>query len=518
MARLHRQLTTLALAALALVLLATPARAAGKPDAPPPDLLVTVALGPASALRPLQQYADAVQPGAGAIINEQMIRSGLAQAVGATALNGVDSAAWIYVVVGHIDGTPALGVVAKLTDPKAFAAGGAPTLLKGGWGVIGSKPLLDKLGGYLLAALPGQATPRVPTATIYLPQLLSHFRPQVDAFKAQMTQLSAAEPSSGRLVQGYIDGFGTLADDTDRIIVTIESTAQLAWLDLGLVPRASSRLAKFAALQRASDYALLERLPTGDASMVFAGHLELGPYRDGLLGLMASFWGQQATADVTAQIAAVAKALTGDIGTTIRITPGKGMSFTQLFGTADTVAADKALVALLDLFRAGRTMTFGKASTTIRSTAGTTQAHGVALRSYETTQDLSKMTPAERQALTALQPTGSQRSYVGTFDKLTMFVASQDSLDEAGRAIDAARGKGAHYTPSPAIATLLDAARAHKDSIAAVIDVAPFLAFAGIKGSDLTFLFSLGAADKNVHFRFAVPSASIASVIKAAKP
>jgi len=506
------------LALLALLVGAQPARAAGKADLPP-ELLATVAIGPGPTLRTLQAYADAVQPGAGGLVNDQLVRHGLAEIVGAGGLDGFDPAGWLYLLVGTVDSTPTFALLGKVSDAKAVtaSAGSLHTIVKAGWAVIGPKPLLDKIAGYAFATISTQPTPRVPTANVFLSQVLARFHPQIEAVKTQMATMAASDPSMGRLMQIYIEGLGSLGDDTERVVITLETTAQIAWLDLALVPRPASRLAKFVALQRPGDYALLDRLPASAASFVLAGHLELGPYRDGMLAAMSQFWGGAAQ-DVTSQLAAVAKTLTGDFAGAIRLVPGKGMAFTQLYGTSDTSAADKALVTLLDLFKAGRTMTVGKSSSTIRSSAGTTEQRGVALRSYDTTVDLSKMTAAERQPMTAMMPTGTQRAYLGTFDKLTMFVAAPDSLDEAGRAIDAARGKAAHFVASPAIGTLLDATRARKDSFAAVVDIAPFLAAAGVTASELTFLTSLGFADKAMHLRFALPSTTLAAAAKLSHP
>jgi hypothetical protein len=510
-----------ALGALLALTLAPRAHAAPKPVEPPPELLATIAIGPASTLRPLEAYVNAVQPGAGALINDQMVRRGLAEILGAHALDGLDPSAWTYVLVSMIGGTPSFAVVGKVASAKAFAQIAAPltTQTKGGYGVVSSKPILDKLAGYALSMIATQAAPRVPTATIYLPRVLAQFKPQLAAFKDQMVAtLAASGGGMTQLMQSYVDALGALGDDTDRIVITLETTAQIAWLDFALVPRPATRLASFAALQRASDYAMLDRLPATSASIVLAGHLEMGPYRAGFLDVMSAMWGSQSSKDLNAKFEAVAKALTGDLAMAMSFTPGKGMAFTQLYGTADVPAADKAMVALLDLFKTGRTMQMGKASSTITASPTTTQAHGVALRSYDTTMDLSKMTPDERRGAAAMSPTGSQRAYVGTFDKLTMVVVAPDSLEAAGRAIDAARGKSPHFVAGPAIATLLDDARGHKDSLASVIDFGPFLAIAGLQASDLTFLMSLGFADKNVHIRFALPSATLAAATKLSKP
>src|SRR5688572_26586380 len=247
------------------------------------------------------------------------------------------------------------------------------------------------------------------------------------------------------LVKGYVDGVISLGNDTEKVIMMIEATPELASFDLALVPRAGSRLAKFVGMQRPSNYALLDRLPDMPAAMLFGGHLELGPYRERMLELMATLYSRAATKELLAAMESLVKVMTGEIAVVARFAPGagapSGMAFTQVFGVTDAAAADKAFAAMLGLFKNGQTFDMLGVGMTIKAHPSTV-AHGVvALRSYETSYDFAKVPEADRKAMEQMYPRGPTAVHLGAFDRLGMVAFGADSLSEARRAIDAARGK-----------------------------------------------------------------------------
>jgi hypothetical protein len=203
----------------------------------------------------------------------------------------------------------------------------------------------------------------------------------------------------------------------------------------------------------------------------------------------------------------------------MQLTRGTGMAMTQLYGTADPAAAKTALDTMLDLFKAGRTLDMGNISATIKSNPGSTLHEGVVLRSYDTTYDLSKVPPAQRQITESMMPGGTQRAQIAAFDELAVVVTAPDSLAEAKRTIAAARGKGAHFVASKTAGPLLAISRAHKDSLAALIDLGAILGtVTGAKLADLPMLMALGFTDRNVHLRFALPAVTLRGMMNAAKP
>jgi hypothetical protein len=508
---------------LALAAACTHADAKAKADQPPAELLVSVAIGPATTLRNLQAYVDAIKPGAGAALTDQVVRRGLAEMVGASSLDGLDPASWMYVLVASQDGAPAPALLGKIADLKALSSSvdSAHVMIKGSWAVIGGKPLLERVGAYALSAIAAQPTPKAPSATVYLPQVLARYKREIEAARTQvLASLSQASPGvMGKLMTSYVDGLESLIADTERLVVTIEATPELAALDLALTPKAKSRLAAFAALQRPTDYALLERLPVTTPSMLLAGHLVLGPYRDGLLAVMAAMYGPDTSRDMLAAMDLIRQAMTGDVAMAMRFEKGTGMAFTQLYGTADTTAAGKAVASMLDLFKAGRTIDMTNLATTVKANPETTAYDGVTLRSYDTTYDLSKVPAAQRPMMEAMLPTGVHRAEVATFDALTLVVVAPDSLTEARRSIDAARGKAPHFAADKTLSALIAGSRAHKDSVAMVMDLGGILGMVtGAKAAELPMLMSLGFVDHDAHIRLALPAATLRGAVNLGKP
>src|SRR5262245_32646578 len=86
-----------------------PAAAQGK-AAPPPELLMTVGIGPDNTLDSLRAFANSVQPGVGMMVQTSLLRHQIAGMVTAISLDGLDENSTIYVLA--VDGGPALKGVA----------------------------------------------------------------------------------------------------------------------------------------------------------------------------------------------------------------------------------------------------------------------------------------------------------------------------------------------------------------------------------------------------------------------
>lgn len=506
--------------AVAVAVVAGPAEAKPKADRAPADLLVSVALGPAATLRGLQAYVEAIEPGAGAQLTDQVMRAGLAQAIGAASLDGVDPAAWLHVLVA--DGKN-LALLARVADAKVLTTSvrANHVMVAGEWAVIGPRPLVQKIGPYALASIATQPPPAAPTATVYLGHVLARYKAPIDQLRRQLTSsmAQAGAGAVGPLLEAYYDGVMSAARDTERLIVTLDASAAVASVDFALVPRPGSRLARFVAVQQPSDYALLDKLPAGNATFLLGGRFETGPYRDGMLDLMAAMYGTSSGAELRAALGAVFKATTGEVAMTMAMAPGTGLAMTQLFGVADLPAADRSIVRALDLFKAGRTMTIAGISTTTRSHPATTVHDGVTLRRYDTTHDVSRAPAAQRSAMEAMVKGMAASARIATFDSLGLITVAPDSAAEAHRAIDAARGKAPRLIAAPATADLVVGSRSRKDSMVIVLDLGALVsAMTGGAGAGVQpIVMSIGFADRNAHFRVAAPAASVRA-IKSAKP
>jgi hypothetical protein len=514
---------------LLAVVAALPAAARAEP-APPDELLVTIAVGPAPTLRSLAAYAEAIKPGAGIAISEPFVRAGLAGAAGASSLDGFDPKSWTYLLVASIDGAPALAVASKVRDVSQLRTSAAPATMSttGGWAIVGPEPMVKRVGAWALAALPAQRAPAAMNAAIYLPHVLAAYKPQIEQARAQMiAALSApAMGTMGPMMTSYFDGILSVVNDTEKAVITLDTTAELASLDLALLPRAGTRLAKFLALQRPSTYALLDRLPEMSAAMIFGGRLELGPFRQGMLEMVAKLYGSAATQELLAGMEAIAKLMTGEMAMTARFSPGAGMTFTQLFGVSDTAAADRAFAAIFALFKDGKTVEAMGIGTTVKTNPGTVTHGGVAMRSYEASYDLSKVPAADRKAMEVVIPKTATGGHVAAFDHLGLIALAPNSQVEAERAIEAARGKAPHFTAPAVVGQMLASSRARKDSMAMVLDIGAFMSgIPTMPGAPpraptgpIVFVLSFGCADRNAHFRIAAPASSARTAVNAAKP
>jgi hypothetical protein len=216
------------------------------------------------------------------------------------------------------------------------------------------------------------------------------------------------------------------------------------------------------------------------------------------------------------------KATNGDIATTLLLSPGSAMSAEQLYGVSDTAAASRAITAWLDAFNAGLTFGPPEMTGTMRTLPDAPVHDGVTLRGYRTSHDLSKATPAQREAMERMVGARGADTRMAVFDGVGTIVTGPDSVAAAGRLIDAVRGKAPRFAAPPAIAQFLTESRARKDSMAMTLDIARIIASmaggATRAGDGAPVMLSLGFADRRAHVRIAAPVASVRAVIPAARP
>jgi len=497
---------------------------AGGKTAPPSDLLATVALGPETTLDGVRSFVDTVKPGSGATV--ATVPQLIGKAIGAGSLTGIDPRGWSYLLLSDDGTTKGMVMVAPVKDANALTAAAKPAqvTVKGAWAVIGAKPLVDHLATYAFTVAPTLPRPSQPTAIVNLPAVLTRYNTAVAAVRQQMLAATAASPNAAAMapmLEGYYAGMLSLANDSEQVIITLDMTKDLGAIDVTLVPKAGSRLATFVALQKAADLALLDKLPAMTATMVMVGHIEMGPYRDGLFALVSQFYGggSSATAgaakDLVDAVTEVVKVTNGDLAMTMTMSPGHAMAIDQVFGLTDMRAADTAIAHALDLFKAPRTMEALKIKSTIKATPPTTYDN-ITLRGYEIKQDLASVPAEQRKAIEAMWPGGVMAARIATFDGVGVVAIGSDSITEAKHVVDAARGKATHYTPSREVASLLETVRVRKESFGFVIDVgalAARLTSTPAPGPE-PILMSMGYADHNAHIRFAITAATLKLLAK----
>lgn len=479
------------------------------PPKPPATLIVTASLGSDATLDGLKPFLDQMKPGMSAMLTGNMVRMQLATIVGAQSLDGLDGTAATYILITD-DGTDVgRAVLGKVRDEKALldGAGSARVSVQRGWAVIGPKAVVDQVATFAFATIAPQPTGTQLSATIYVPNALARYKTKIEAGRASMlagmAQGAGGSADVTAMMTAYIDGLFSMVQDTDRAVVTLDLGKDLAAFDLALVPRPRSRLAAFVAVQHASDFSLVGKLPAAPASILAAGRFASGPYRQGLLDAMGTLYGRGGAPQLVAAMGTVMKAATGEFAMTMSMGGGKPMQMAQVFGLADRAAADKAIDTALAV-KGGFSFETMNITTTLTGLSGTTNHDGVTIKGYDVTYDVSKANAAARASLQATVPTGTASVRIGTFDALGLLTMSSD----INAAIDAARGKAPAFTPSGANADFLASARSHQDSVMFVMDLNML---GKLPGGSLPFAFSLGFVDHSAHMRFAMPT----SVIKA---
>lgn len=499
-------------------------RVNARPAPTPVDLLATVAIGPVATLRDLQAYLESIAPGAGEGLSDRSLRRDLAQAVGVSSLDGVDPASWMHLLVVSTPGSPEIGLLARVENATVLArSAGKNALIKQGWAVLGSKRVIDRVGGYAIGTLAAEPAPQALGGTVYVSHVLARYRRELDASRKEIAVRGQGSPD--RMMQtmaSAADGVIATLGDIERVTATLEVSRDAVALDLALTPKPRSRLAAFVAVQRPSDYALLDKLPASSSANVVAGHLEMGPYRDGLIDLMAAFYGAAGVRDMRTVMAALLKPATGEVAMTWSIAPKTGFSSDQLFGVSDAAAMDRAIAGALGRFKDGVTVDTPQMTMTIKADPSTPSHDGVALRGYDLAYDLSKAPPDQRVLLERMMNLGGRHARVAAFDAFGILVNAADAAAEARRAIDAARGKAARFTPSQATAAFLAGSRQRKDSFAMTLDLTMLIAMMTgpppAAAPTAPCGISLGFTDRAAHVRLAVPAANLRAAVHAVQP
>src|SRR5262249_23157382 len=147
-------------------------------------------------------------------------------------------------------------VAGRIADDAKLTQNVAPAhiLKKNGWAVIGPKPVAEKVAPYAFANLAGQAISGPPVATVFTSSLMVRYKSEIaDARKKFASGLGPAGGQMAAVMQSYFDGLISAFGDSDRVIATFDITKDVAAVDLALVPRNGTRLAKLVALQQPAD-------------------------------------------------------------------------------------------------------------------------------------------------------------------------------------------------------------------------------------------------------------------------
>jgi hypothetical protein len=258
------------------------------PAAMPATVLATFSIGnPKAQLADLSAYADAINPGMGAMIGANFLPS-VSGIVGAPGLDGYDLSRPMHVLIldPKKGGGDILLVIAVADEQKLVGsvAGGALVQVHDGFAAIGRGPALVSASAYALSNLAKTQPPAHPLAVFHMNKIMDAYGTEVDR-QLRDSMGSSKSPAEMKAADGMVKALKSV----ERIEAALQANAQTATATFSVFPAAGSGLAAWGTMQKPSDYTVAQRLPKAGWLMVAAGRIDLGP--------MAAFWSDLAAAD-----------------------------------------------------------------------------------------------------------------------------------------------------------------------------------------------------------------------------
>jgi hypothetical protein len=267
-----------------------------QPSPLPGVVLAAVSVGdPQGQLASIANYADAVQPGFGAMLAPAQLLQGVAAVVGAPGLDGADLSKPLHLLLldPQKGGGQSLLVVAVADQQKLAGTVGGNAMMQvhGGYAAIGSGAALQAASPYALSNLAKTTPPKNPHATIYVNRIMESYGPQLDA-QLRMSMGQNPKAAEKKVAEGVV----SLLSSIERIEGDLEANGQVATASFAVHPQQGSTLAKWSGLQKPSDYSVASRLPPGQWLLVAAGRVDWGPLQ-GFLSDMAAAQGKPEMAE-----------------------------------------------------------------------------------------------------------------------------------------------------------------------------------------------------------------------------
>jgi hypothetical protein len=268
------------------VLPAIPDSPAAMPDA----VLATFSIGsPRAQLAELSAYADAINPGLGAMVGANVLPA-LAGVAGAPGLDGYDLDKPLHVVVldpKQGGGEVMLVVAVADADRLAGSVGGSALLqMHQGFAAIGKTQALVAASPYALSNLARATVPAHPHLTVHMNRIMDAYG--ADLEKRMRDNFGASQPPGQvMLAQQMV----SVLRGVDRIEAGLQASAQDATATVSVFPTAGSLLAGWASAQQPADFTAAQRLPKGPWMMLAAGRFNW----TGLTGFLAEVAAAQGT-------------------------------------------------------------------------------------------------------------------------------------------------------------------------------------------------------------------------------
>ncbi len=345
-----------------------------------------------------------------------------------------------------------------------------------GWAAIGSPAVVERVSPWALGTLAVEPMPLMASATLYSPAIVTRWSDEIRAEFAGST--SPAMNSIRDAVLG-------LLSQSERVEVQVELASNIASIEVRLVPRRGTTLAAVLAAQRASAFAMLDRLPLQRSMATTAGTLSLGPLgpdvRELLTALIASELGKLSDS-TRAVFDTLWAAGTGEFA---GVTIDTGATV-NAFGVADAVNA------LAPVGRVSEAIGDYASANGVSFVVESDAAHaGVPIH-------IAKLATPD-------QPGGFAVAAWAAWDDIIAMTMPGQDVDALRETLDRFRGAPASAVP-PGLATVLAKARHRGDSMIQTLDVVP--------GEQSIMVIGIGVRDGTGHLWASFPREQVATVVR----
>jgi hypothetical protein len=417
-------------------------------DGPPQPADVIAVASVASftgAVGRFQQYAEALRPGAGAMVAAQLTGAMVGSAVGAENVDGIAFDQPLHLIILDPRKHPQPIVLLAHADPARLHPGGDVTSrAEGGAVLLGNKVAVDLCAAWAFGSLIKEKAPASPTIRASLRDLVERYGADIDkAVGSAGELLSTQSPGVGRVIQMELDWVKRLARHTEQIHLAVDAAAGEAWFEIGLTPTAGSLFDSFTRAQQPAAIGLIPRLSgTSRANSLMAGKYRLGPVRKVMFELagewMAQWAGVKLDAEFEKRWNAFLDHFQGSMAGSMGDAGGVGLTLQQVTEVDDgpaTVAAAKALFSnpgphTVDMF--------GLAKATITMQNGVATHDGVSIDEMNMQLDFAGFPPAQQSIMQAMYGNEMRVHYAG-FDKYFVLTMGKTAPEDMQRTIDLVR-------------------------------------------------------------------------------
>jgi hypothetical protein len=490
---------TIAVLGVVLAVAATPVSAApqNQPQRPLEVIAVASRSSPA-AWSGLNAYVAAFGVPAGTL--EGQMWKAVMTGLGVDALEGLDSGP-VYAIYVDDGQTRGLVIVTRVRDMAQLAAG-SPSLAiepRGKWVTIGAKPLVDLVSSWAMWTLVASSPKPGVQVTVYPGALLARYQNELAVARTSFAQMPMATA-----IVGTFDAALAVIGEAERVQLTLDAKADRGWVDLAVIPRAGTVLAKWVDEQAPSDYAMASSVPAG--MVLLAGRLTLGPYRDGFFALAKQFYSALAGPDIMSATEALMAAATGEFAVSGDFVPGSPMRFSELFGLNDGKAGKAAIDSIVQAMANAHKLSVGGIETTYTLGPDTTYA-GVVVHEVDSVVDTSKLAGTQKASVESMIPGGKAVTLWAARDRVAVMTSGSD----ASRVIDLLAGTTPKTKLSGPAAALVDASRQRRDSIVAVVHLDRFVP--GVTPGAADIVTTLGFSTHAMRLHVDLPASLFAAIV-----